>query len=172
MYFTWFLTHELVGGELTMGQNYWLPLAPIPFFHQENHAFSAICYICRLKPVKPVFWSTNQPWDICTRFKHYLHSTEWSCIINYHTHSLQTRSTKMPHTKQRIEWHPFVGKGEPLLLKIWQEKHPWVLLQPVFNTLSFMTYAYRLWYSSTNQWMNNINSYTLLLQLGRQNIQY
>lgn len=78
----------------------------------------------------------------------------------------------MPHTKQRIEWQPFVGKGEPLLLKIWQEKHSWVSLQPVFNTLSFTTYAYRLWYSSTNQWMNNINSYTLLLQLGRQNIQY
>ena len=130
MYFTWFLMRELVGGELTMGQNHWLPLAPIPFFHQKNHAFSAMCYICRLKPVKPVFWSTNQPWDICTRFKHYLHSTEWSCIINYHTHSLQTRSTKMPHTKQRIEWHPFVGKGEPLLLKIWQEKNPWALLQP------------------------------------------
>ena len=26
---------------------------------------------------------------------------------------------------------PILGKGEPLLLKIWQEKHPWVLLQPV-----------------------------------------
>ena len=34
--------------------------APISLFASENtYAFSAMCDICKLKPVKPVFWSTN-----------------------------------------------------------------------------------------------------------------
>lgn len=34
--------------------------APIPLFSSENtDAFSAMCDVCKLKPVKPVFWGTN-----------------------------------------------------------------------------------------------------------------
>ena len=44
-------------GSIKAYNNYY---APISLFSSENtYAFSATCDICKLKPVKPVFWSTN-----------------------------------------------------------------------------------------------------------------
>ena len=44
-------------GSIKAYNNYY---APISSFSSENtYAFSAMCDICKLKPVKPVFWSTN-----------------------------------------------------------------------------------------------------------------
>ena len=34
-------------------------MVPIPLFSSENDAFSAMCDVCRLKPIKAIFWSTN-----------------------------------------------------------------------------------------------------------------
>ena len=105
----------------------------------QAYNFGKRCDDCR-KPVKPVLWSTQIPWDICSHFGRYLHSTEWSWIIMRSKHMANMVNATFGLQMWHLQPLAYIHSSLFLFLRhiCKEQKAPWLnpFFGPVFDTFS------------------------------------